>query len=89
MVSAVPAGPSLKLWRVAAGETDTYPRPGRTMEWDMAAGDAVLRVAGGIVVNLEGPTTRGRQRSDVNFANLVAYGDAEFYVGKIGLRGSV
>ena len=54
IVSALPAGPSLKFCRVAAGETDTYPRPGRTMEWDTVAGDAVLRVAGGIVVDLDG-----------------------------------
>lgn len=44
------AGSSLKFCLVAAGEADLYPRLGRTMEWDTAAGDAVLRGAGGQVV---------------------------------------
>ena len=41
------AGSSLKFCLVATGEADLYPRLGRTMEWDTAAGDAVLRGAGG------------------------------------------
>ncbi|PTT89018.1 3'(2'),5'-bisphosphate nucleotidase [Pelomonas sp. HMWF004] len=45
----VSAGSSLKLCLVAAGQADLYPRLGRTMEWDIAAGDAVLRAAGGQV----------------------------------------
>lgn len=44
------AGSSLKFCLVASGEADLYPRLGRTMEWDTAAGDAVLRGAGGRVV---------------------------------------
>jgi 3'(2'), 5'-bisphosphate nucleotidase len=48
------AGSSLKLCLVAAGEADLYPRLGRTMEWDIAAGDAVLRAAGGMVKTLSG-----------------------------------
>ncbi len=48
------AGSSLKFCLVAAGEADLYPRLGRTMEWDTAAGDAVLRGAGGRVVRLDG-----------------------------------
>lgn len=52
------AGSSLKLCLVAAGEADVYPRLGRTMEWDIAAGDAVLRAAGGIVRTLDGPPLR-------------------------------
>ncbi len=47
------AGSSLKFCLVAAGEADFYPRLGRTMEWDTAAGDAVLRAAGGHVVRFE------------------------------------
>jgi len=46
------AGSSLKFCLVATGEADLYPRLGRTMEWDTAAGDAVLRGAGGHVVRL-------------------------------------
>ncbi len=47
------AGSSLKFCLVAAGEADLYPRLGRTMEWDTAAGDAVLRGAGGHMVHFE------------------------------------
>lgn len=49
VASRTNAGSSLKLCLVAAGEADVYPRLGRTMEWDIAAGDAVLRAAGGKV----------------------------------------
>ncbi len=47
------AGSSLKFCLVATGEADIYPRLGRTMEWDTAAGDAVLRGAGGKMVRFE------------------------------------
>ena len=47
-------GSSLKLCLVAEGAADVYPRFGRTMEWDTAAGDAVLRAAGGAVRTLAG-----------------------------------
>src|SRR3954467_6147191 len=48
------AGSSLKFCLVAAGEADIYPRAGTTMEWDTAAGHAVLAAAGGHVTNWEG-----------------------------------
>jgi 3'(2'), 5'-bisphosphate nucleotidase len=48
------AGSSLKFCLVAAGEADLYPRHGRTMEWDTAAGQAVLEAAGGSVKTLTG-----------------------------------
>lgn len=55
------AGSSLKFCLVAAGEADLYPRLGRTMEWDTAAGHAVLRAAGGFVDAFEGgPLTYGK-----------------------------
>ncbi len=56
------AGSSLKFCLVAAGEADLYPRLGRTMEWDTAAGDAVLRGAGGEVVRFDDhtPLTYGK-----------------------------
>jgi 3'(2'),5'-bisphosphate nucleotidase len=68
----VSAGSSLKFCRVAAGEADLYPRLGRTMEWDTAAGDAVLRAAGGAVVGHDGRAFvygKRNQTSDVDFAN--------------------
>jgi len=48
------AGSSLKFCLVAAGEADIYPRAGHTMEWDTAAGDAVLRAAGGRMTAWDG-----------------------------------
>ncbi|HKR46332.1 MAG TPA: 3'(2'),5'-bisphosphate nucleotidase CysQ [Paraburkholderia sp.] len=52
------AGSSLKLCLIAACEADIYPRFGRTMEWDIAAGHAVVRAAGGHVRTLEGSELR-------------------------------
>lgn len=48
------AGSSLKICLIAAGEADLYPRLGRTMEWDIAAGHAVLSAAGGALTTLDG-----------------------------------
>ncbi len=56
-------GSSLKLCLLAEGLADVYPRFGRTMEWDTAAGDAVLRAAGGSVRTLDGaPLAYGKPR---------------------------
>ena len=67
------AGSSLKFCLVATGEADLYPRLGRTMEWDTAAGDAVLRGAGGEMVRFDdhSPFTYGKD----GFANpfFIAY----------------
>ncbi|MDA0262455.1 MAG: 3'(2'),5'-bisphosphate nucleotidase CysQ [Proteobacteria bacterium] len=52
------AGSSLKFCLVAAGEADYYPRLGRTMEWDTAAGHAILVAAGGSVTTLDGAPLR-------------------------------
>jgi 3'(2'), 5'-bisphosphate nucleotidase len=58
VASLASAGSSLKLCLVAAGDADLYPRLGRTMEWDIAAGHAVLRAAGGEVRCLDGTPLR-------------------------------
>lgn len=52
------AGSSLKFGLLACGEADLYPRLGRTMEWDTAAGHAVLRAAGGEVCTIDGAPLR-------------------------------
>jgi len=71
----ISAGSSLKLCRVAEGAADLYPRMGRTMEWDIAAGHAVVLAAGGVVCRLDGePLTYGKPGFD-NPA-FVAYGSA-------------
>ncbi|MEH6833429.1 MULTISPECIES: 3'(2'),5'-bisphosphate nucleotidase CysQ [Falsihalocynthiibacter] len=56
------AGSSLKFCLIATGEADLYPRVGRTMEWDTAAGHAVLLGAGGDVVRFDDhtPLTYGK-----------------------------
>jgi 3'(2'), 5'-bisphosphate nucleotidase len=51
-------GSSVKLCLIAAGEADVYPRFGPTMEWDIAAGHAVLLGAGGSVTTHDGATLR-------------------------------
>jgi 3'(2'), 5'-bisphosphate nucleotidase len=57
----ISAGSSLKFCRIAEGVADLYPRFGRTMEWDTAAGHAVLTAAGGSVRRLDGtPLTYGK-----------------------------
>jgi 3'(2'), 5'-bisphosphate nucleotidase len=69
-------GSSLKFGLIATGEADLYPRFGRTMEWDTAAGHAILRAAGGCLTSLDGaPLTYGKS----GFANppFVAWGTRE------------
>jgi 3'(2'), 5'-bisphosphate nucleotidase len=61
------AGSSLKFCLVAAGEADLYPRLGRTMEWDTAAGQAVLLGAGGRVVRFDDLSPLAYGKAD--FAN--------------------
>jgi 3'(2'), 5'-bisphosphate nucleotidase len=70
------AGSSLKFCLVATGEADFYPRLGRTMEWDTAAGDAVLRGAGGMVLALDDhqPLTYGKPGWDNPFFLAMAPG---------------
>lgn len=67
------AGSSLKFCLIATGEADIYPRVGRTMEWDTAAGHAVLNGAGGKVIRFDdhSPLTYGKE----TFANpfFIAY----------------
>lgn len=54
----VAAGSSLKFCLLASGQAHLYPRFGRTMEWDTAAGHAVLAAAGGEVFEVDGPVLR-------------------------------
>ena len=54
VAETVSAGSSLKFCRIAEGTADLYPRLGRTMEWDVAAGHAIVAAAGGGVETLDG-----------------------------------
>ena len=70
------AGSSLKFCVLAEGEADVYPRFGPTMEWDMAAGHAVLAAAGGTVVTADGTHLRyGKIEQGFKNPGFIAYGD--------------
>ncbi len=60
------AGSALKFGLLACGEADVYPRFGRTMEWDTAAGHAILTAAGGHVRDLNGRELRYGKAGFVN-----------------------
>ena len=70
------AGSSLKFCILAEGKADVYPRFGPTMEWDTAAGDAVLRAAGGAVLDESGVLLRyGKAERQYRNGSFVAWGD--------------
>jgi len=66
VVEALPVGSSLKLCVVAEGKADLYPRLGPTMEWDTAAGHAVVLAAGGSVNIPEGDTLAYNKKNLLN-----------------------
>jgi 3'(2'), 5'-bisphosphate nucleotidase len=71
------AGSSLKFCVVAEGQGDVYPRFGPTMEWDTAAADAVLRAAGGVVLDTAGkPLDYGKFDRGLRNGSFIAWGDA-------------
>lgn len=67
------AGSSLKFCLVATGEADLYPRLGRTMEWDTAAGHAVLAGAGGAVIRFDDHTPLVYGKPDYANPFFIAY----------------
>jgi 3'(2'), 5'-bisphosphate nucleotidase len=69
------SGSSLKFCCLAEGLADVYPRFGRTMEWDTAAGHSVLKAAGGAVLDTEGaPLTYGKRDEDYANPGFIAWG---------------
>lgn len=66
VADALPVGSSLKLCAVADGRADLYPRLGPTMEWDTAAGQAVVEAAGGRAHTLDGTPLRYNKQSLLN-----------------------
>jgi 3'(2'), 5'-bisphosphate nucleotidase len=54
VAQVIPIASSIKLCSIAEGKADFYPRFGTTMEWDTAAGHAILKAAGGNILNLNG-----------------------------------
>lgn len=66
---------SIKFCRIAEGSADVYPRHGPTMEWDIAAGHAILTAAGGEVLTPEGaPFSYGKVESKFRNGGFVARG---------------
>lgn len=64
----VSVGSSLKFCIVATGDADIYPRFGPTMEWDIAAGHAILSAAGGSVTNPDGTPFKYQKKGYLNGA---------------------
>ena len=59
----ISAGSSLKFCLIATGQADIYPRFTRTMEWDIAAGHALVNAAGGSVIHMDdSPLIYGRKK---------------------------
>jgi 3'(2'), 5'-bisphosphate nucleotidase len=75
-VERVACGSSLKFCRVAEGQADIYPRLGPTRQWDVAAGHAVLRAAGGVMTTPTGDTLIYRPTDGYRVAGFIAWGDS-------------
>ena len=73
-----PMGSSLKLCTLAEGEADLYPRLGPTSEWDIAAADAVLAAAGGVVLTFDGKPLQYNTKDSLLNPEFLALGDASF-----------
>jgi 3'(2'), 5'-bisphosphate nucleotidase len=75
-IQRVPCGSALKFCRVAEGAADVYPRFGTTMEWDVAAGDAVVTAAGGAVLTTDGSTIiYGQLDGGLRIPGFIAWAD--------------
>ena len=68
----VSVGSSLKFCIVATGDADIYPRFGPTMEWDIAAGHAILQAAGGSVSNPDGTPFQYQKQGFLNGAFIAS-----------------
>ena len=74
-VTLTACGSSLKFCRLAEGSADVYPRLAPTMEWDVAAGDAVLTAAGGAVLTPDGaPLVYGQTGRGLRIPDFIAWG---------------
>jgi 3'(2'), 5'-bisphosphate nucleotidase len=71
-----PMGSALKICLVAEGSADFYPRLGPTSEWDTAAAQAVLEIAGGAVTTLDGSPLRYNERDTLLNPHFLAFGDS-------------
>ncbi len=74
-LSIVSAGSSLKFCLVAEGLADLYPRLGPTMEWDTAAGQAIVEEAGGRVVDAGSGKPLTYNKADLKNPHFIATGN--------------
>lgn len=72
----VPMGSSLKICLVADGSADIYPRLGPTSEWDTAAAQAVVEIAGGQMTNIDGEAIRYNRKADLLNPFFLVFGDS-------------
>ncbi len=72
-INMVSKGSSLKFCMIAEGFADIYPRFGDTMEWDTAAGQAIVEAAGGKVVNQKTNKTLIYNKKDLRNPFFIAY----------------
>lgn len=77
-IEMISIGSSLKLCMIASGEADFYPRIGPTSEWDIAAAQCVLEVAGGKVLSLDGERVAYNQKESFRNSDFIAIGDPQY-----------
>jgi 3'(2'), 5'-bisphosphate nucleotidase len=76
VIAQIPCGSSVKFARIAEGSADLYARLGRTCEWDVAAGHAILTAAGGLLTTLDGGELVYGGAPDFYVPGFIAWGDA-------------
>ena len=72
----VPMGSSLKICLIADGSADIYPRLGPTSEWDTAAAQAVVEIAGGKMTNIDGEAIQYNRKADLLNPFFLVFGDS-------------
>lgn len=75
-IARQPSGSAIKFCQIAEGAADVYPRLATVCEWDVAAGQALLTAAGGIVTTPQGgPLAYGRVAENFRVPAFIAWGD--------------
>lgn len=82
-VERVNSGSAVKFCDVVSGAADVYPRTSPCSEWDVAAGDALVRAAGGSVTDSEGAQIMYNQRESLLAQSFVAAADPTINFAKI------
>ncbi len=77
-IEMISVGSSLKFCMIANGKADFYPRIGPTSEWDIAAAQCVVEVAGGKVLSLDGERVKYNQKESFRNSDFVVVGDSQY-----------